>query len=322
MSEKRKRRGSKTQPKPISRPSILDTVPRPDEWTKISSTNEKVEEMKRQEDETKAKAKSLLDSQRRSVEVLTYVKESLQKSFGNSSSNEHKGDNYYVVDNLLGSELNQEMLQETKDMYQSDKLTLDSDSGLCSGQFTAAIVGGADQYSNCPRCVEFLVSLTKHLPSLLTDTEAQGNANEVLSLEMKINDSASIGSMRCFDQKSRIKTLQLLFQGSDGAQEIDKFKTDDLPTHKFRCIVDKNDNTETDERILSVFYYLNPEGWTNECGGGIIVQKNDGDEVLIEAKHDRLVLLRSDLCVHKMQPWLGNDDLMFGGAIVIHLVRK
>ena len=52
-----------------------NTNEKADEWEKVESTEEKVKSMKKQEEETKAKAKALVDSQKESVEALTHVHE-------------------------------------------------------------------------------------------------------------------------------------------------------------------------------------------------------------------------------------------------------
>ena len=156
MAQKRKRRAGRTLSKTIERPKILDTVARTDEWTKTVSTSDQVETMKGAED-AKAQASALIETQRKSVDVLTHVRNCVESlPYEEIIETVLKGD-AYVKDGFLGSELCEELKLEGESLLTNEKMELDLQAGLCSGEFATAIKGGEDQYSHCPRCVEYVV---------------------------------------------------------------------------------------------------------------------------------------------------------------------
>ena len=148
MSERRKKRGQKFIPKPIARPAILDTIPNPDVWNPTTSTDEQVQEMKKMEEEVQSKATSLINTQRRSVEVLTYVKEKIQALETDKvvESLLSSGGLDKIFHNILGDELSTEMRMEALSMLENDKMELDLAAGLGSGEF--AVGGGGFVYTN------------------------------------------------------------------------------------------------------------------------------------------------------------------------------
>lgn len=311
MAQKKKKRGKKMIPKVLSRPKVLDLVPKADEWDKVKSTEEQVVSMKEQE-ETKGQAAALVDKQRKSVEILTFIREKVDDlDYPDIIESLSSGSHFHVVDNFLGSELNDEMAKEGKSMLENNKLQLDISRGVCSGEFAAAITGGEEQYVDCPRCVEFVVSLTKQI------TTALNQKNGESEFQFKLNDGASMAGIRVFDRKARISSLSMLL-GKD-VTDIDDAYDSDLPEQPFSYVVNK-DGEEKDMRKVSLLYFLNSDGWNEGCGASFISKEKDDDEVIVEAKHDRLILYRSDECLHKMDKWIGDSTSDFGACIACHFV--
>jgi hypothetical protein len=67
-------------------------------------------------------------------------------------------------------------------------------SNVESGEFATTIEGGDEQYIDLPRCVEFMVSLTRRMPPLISEKSA---------MDCSLKDAASAGSLHVFDRKAR-----------------------------------------------------------------------------------------------------------------------
>lgn len=330
----------------MKRPEALDNVPRPDEWTKTASTDEAVASMKKQEDETKSQAAALIETQRRSVEVLTDVRQRVESlpaeaickslissdSDGIGDSNSHSL--CYVFDNLLDDlHLTEEMQAEGRSMFENNKLELDLKAGICSGEYAAAIKGG-EEYADCPRTVEFVVSLTRHLTGLLNrvvvvdgkvEVEAKPEAGAEVEtktgadklLGYSLDEAASMAGIRYFNRDARVSSMALLTNNA-----VDD---DTESTRPFELVVDGNSD-EADLRKVTLLYFLMPEGWDNKCGGGVTIRSNndngDGEDITIEAKNDRVVILNSETCLHRMEEWRGSEGMPSGSLIVTHFVGK
>lgn len=209
-----------------------------------------------------------------------------------------------------------------------DKMELDIDGGgICSGEYVAAIVGGAEQYVDCPRCVEYVVSLTRHLPLKLDDgvgdegdgvTGAGGGSS---SLGFRLDGAASMAGIRTFDRNARLNALKLLLPDNSSS---------DIEARPFKYIVDGN--IQDDRRKITALYFMVPDGWNAQCGGGVRIKtvangdegnKDDNDnEVIIEAKKDRLLIFRSDLCLHSMEGWVGSEGLEVGSHLETHFIQS
>jgi len=171
MKERRKQR-SKKQPSIKVDRTIMDDLPPPPpvEETQPSATeasapddqNEhvNVDEAK----ETAAKASSLVQSQRKSVDSLSFVRKRVEDSFPIADAAKaiiEQG--YFVHDNFLssgedetfGDALLSEMFQEGPDMMLNDKLERDI-TRLGDGEFVGKIIGG-EKYADCPRLTEYVV---------------------------------------------------------------------------------------------------------------------------------------------------------------------
>ena len=298
MAQKRKKRVGKTIPQPLERPKVLDTIPKPDEWTKTVSTSDQVKTMKDAE-EAKSQASALIETQRKSVDVLTHVRECVESLPYEKIIKTVSEGQAHVQDGFLGLDLSEEIKLEGEFLFSEKKMELDLQAGICSGEYAAAIKGGEDQYSDCPRCVEFVVSLTRHMSAKINDCEEK--------FSCILDDKASMAGVRTFDRKARLSSLQLLTGGEEN---------DPISDRPFTFVVDK-DSEELDLRRISVIYFSTHDNWNMDCGGGITLK--DGDD--IEAKNDRLVVLSSEECEHKMNEWIGNDDLQSGSYIITHLVK-
>lgn len=337
MAQKRKRRGKKLPPRPVERSSVYDSGPRVDAWDKTSATGTTTDTPSQQqtppeevEDKNKARAAALVESQRKSVEALTHVRECVEGLPYDaivSALNEPQG--YYVTDSFLNDEnMVFEMESESLSMLNDNKLELDL-TYVGSGEYVTRLEGGEEQYKDCPRSIEFLVSLTRHMTPLLNERglmEGRG---------CRLDEAASMGSLRVYDRKVRMDTLGMLIGKDDeenkrggNVGEEEEVPAPLLP----RPFGYANGNDEDDARKVTVLYFLTPSGWDGPCGGGVTVRREgdvtdvrdggDNDGVLVEAKRDRLVIFRSDSCLVRMEAWDGRDEMESGSCLVTHLVKS
>ncbi len=337
----------------MSRPSVLDTVPNPDEWQATASTEEQVQAMKeqeREENKVKSQAAALIETQRKSVEVLTFVKERVQgldrevivESLQSSSSGRFKVIDNFLEGNKHNYDVRTEMLQESISMFDDNKMELDLSAGLCSGEYATPIKGGQDQYADCPRVTEFVVSLTRHLTGLLNnsiergedESKSDGTVEEgvpegVSLLDYTLDETASMAGLRTFNRKARLSSIALL-TGKD-VNEIENDAESQKGVNQerqFGYVTDnKSKEDEVDYRKITALYFLTPEGWEKKCGGGVSIRNSNTNEntgdVFVEAQNDRLVIMSSDSCLHKMEEWIGGSDGRDNGiVVVIHFVEK
>jgi len=317
MAQKRKKRGKKFIPKPMERPKALDDVPRADAWEKTVSTGDQIQTANKGVQETKAKAAALVDSQRKSVEVLTEIRTRIESLPADQILDAMDG-KYVVFDDVLGEDLCREILEEGQSMFDNNKMELDLNAGITSGNYGVAIKGGKEQYVDCPRSVEYVVSASRHLTGMLNKAgDGEDAAKSIKSLPYKLDETASMAGWRLFDRKARVSSLTLL-TGNDNAGN----DTLDLEKKPFGCIVDQNSD-EVDMRKVTVIYYMTPNSWDEDCGGGVTFQDVDGSERNVKAKNDRLLLFNSEKSVHRLEPWIGKEGIDgSSGYIVAHLVRE
>lgn len=304
MAEKRKKRGKRLPPRPIERPDVLDETGRVDSWDKVATTDEQVAKMKEQEKAEQAqaskeqeKASELVQAQMKSVQTLTHIKECVEGlPYADivAAMRDSDSGGYFVKDDFLGADVAAEMEAEGPSMLQNNKLELDV-TNLGSGEYTAKI-GGGDQYMDCARTVEYVVCLTRHMPPLL---EAEGVPDD---LGCSIDDAASMAGITVFSRRGR--------------------QSESPPERPFGYATGGDAN---DARKVTVLYFLTPDGWNKQLGGGVAFKRKDNDSsdsVVVEAKKDRLVIFRSDTCFHKMLGWVGEEGMENGSCIVTHLVKK
>jgi hypothetical protein len=194
----------------------------------------------------------------------------------------------------FGDELLTEMFGEGIDMLSNDNLERDI-TRLGEGEFVSLITGG-DKYVDCPRLTEYVVCMTRHLPPLLMD-----------ELDTPLSNTASMGSIRMYDRKTKLGTAELL---------VDEQSEDEIE-RPFGVVCENND----DGRRVTAHLFISSKSWDPiQHGGGITPESVQ----TIGAARDRLVLLRSDTCFHRLDSWKGSeeDDLKQAGCVTVHFVKS
>ena len=354
MAERRKRRSKRTPNLMVDRPKVLDELPPPDAWEKIAPTQAASSEVASPEDESSAdkkastvekevaaEATSLIESQRKSVNCLSFIRQRVEESFPMDEAAKALAEHgYFVYDGFLssGSEedvafgdgLISEMMKDSSNMLANDKLERDI-TRLGDGEYVGRIVGG-EKYADCPRLTEYVVSLTRHLPPLLnkeidalaatdpsSSDEPLGHVEvpkKVGGLRMfatlsKLDATASMGTLRVYDRKTRLGAEALLAEPSSG----------DAQDRPFGVVCEDDDGTEGDARRITVMLYLSSKEWdASKLGGGISLENGER----CDAIRDRMVLLRSDACSFRREPWKGSDEsgLDQAGCVVVHFVKE
>jgi hypothetical protein len=325
MSERLKRRQGKTKSDPDQfahlRSANIDFSSKTDEdssSSKVEGASIQVEQVK---DPTAAaeKAKELLKAQRASVNMLTMVKERIMERLSDSDVRtelDEKG--YAIVDDFFVGTTNNdgyrttiltELQEEGTRMLQDGGMEVDT-SNLGTGEYIIPIAGGEKQYITCPRIVEIVVSATKHVPDVFSSSSSSSD-EESDSKCLDLDSSACMATLRTFDRKALKASMALLM----GKQDDDVF---DIPesTSPLKVITEGDD----DQRKLSLYYYIVPDNWNENCGGGLEFESG-----VVHAKRDRLVVLFSDTTKCKTITWKGSDDssdTMTGNSIELHLVNK
>ncbi|GKY98983.1 hypothetical protein MPSEU_000854000 [Mayamaea pseudoterrestris] len=143
-------------------------------------------------EETDSKAKQLLRSQRESVKMLTLIRERVEllDELALVKALDDKG--YIYIDNFLkSSDIVTKIELEGKSLFENELMQADMDAiGL--GEYMTSIQGGQDQYKQCPRSIEFIVSTTKHFPG------------------DHLDKTKTMANMRTFSRKSWLASVQLL----------------------------------------------------------------------------------------------------------------
>ena len=112
-------------------------------------------------------------------------------------------------------------------------------------------------------------------------------------------------------------------------ESVDYIDTDDTSSgRQFKYAVDGT--IENDQRKITALYFTVPDSWNAQWAGGVRIktsasndegsENEDGNEIPVEAKRDRLLIFRSDTCLHKMEGWLGGEGSDMGSHIVTHFV--
>lgn len=286
MKEKRRRRQNRQQQQVILRgPPLNLTRPAvPESSSTLETTDDGVQRRRAQE---------LLDAQRDSVKALTEMRENLVRHLNVTTVHRQLQEvGYAVVDDFLeSSELITAMQDEAMALYKEDaNVTRDLSNLGCSN---VPLQGGSQQYAIAPRCIEWVVALTKH-------------GAGVLGHEEDIDNGRSEGQMRVFDQNARKAALELLY--------VDEDVDDSRSAVDFTTIVEDKQN---DVRRLSVIFFLVDSDWENG-GGGYRFQ--DGTE--FPAKRNRLVVVNATDTNIIQDTWRGTEHQKFGSSIVVHLIQK
>ena len=241
---------------------------------------------KQDEENPQQLAKKLIDAQRKSVDMLTFVKDRVEGLPIPVILEALDSKGYIVIDDFLANDdVVSQIAAEGLKLFGEQQMETDL-TRLGSGDFYAAIKGGEDQYPLCPRTIELVVSTTKHFPPLLKG--------------MNLDGSNIMATMRTYDRSSRLASLSLVENG-------------DLPPQPFGVIADE----EEDARKVSMIYYPISSEWKE---GGITIEEGG---VAVSAKRDRLVLLRSDTCRCRSDYFVGNDDgLANASCLELHFISS
>jgi len=256
-----------------------------------------------QDESTIQRAKEVIEAQRQSVKMLTHVRECVEGLPYDEVNAALDSQGYYVVDNFFkDKDLISALEQESRAMLESDQMEFDMLNGG-TGEYIASVKGGEEQYTVCPRTVEMVVSVSKHMPKLIGG-------------DTPLDDSVSMATMRTFDRKKLLAAMALL-TGDNSEKNIQN-----LPPRSFGTVIEGNEPNES--RKITLYYYPLPMQWDESCGAGIIFQGEDKNEVnvTVEAKRDRLVILKSDTCVHSKDAWKGKEGLEVGSCMELHFVSK
>jgi hypothetical protein len=324
FAEKKRQRAKRTPPRSPVAPSTTASVEAVieeegvvDTDVKITNDDTPVETTEEEEPIEMQTAAKLIAAQRKSVSTLTFVKERVDALNYEEISNELKSKGWFVVDDFMGSsttvtedDLVEEMAAECKELLEEEMLELDV-AHVASGEYCARLEGGERQYKYCPRCIEFLVSATRHMaPSFTTQLKQDWN-------DLNLNEKASMGSVRVYSRRAQQAAESLLKQKSEN---------DNYDASSLRPFGYANGGDSEDARKITLLYFITPHGWDAEdCGGGITIRQGENTESedhSIRAKRDRLVIFRSDSCLVRMDAWKGNDDgKEMASSIVTHLVQ-
>ena len=293
-------------------------------------------------DGIETKAQQLLKSQRKSVAMLTLVRERLealpaaeiqaaleQQGFWYSDSGD--SDTATATGFLQSQKMSRELQQEGVTLYESGAMSVDMDR-LAAGEYSCLLAGGQDQHATCPRSIELVVSTTKHLNKAVLSKDVSASAGVVL------DDTKCMASMRTFDRQAW-KAAQVLLTGkstptgtdntdqdSNSSANIDSKNDDDSSVAQpLGPTVTDDIDGQKDRRKISLCYYLVPENWSH--GGDMVFQQKvagDGEttEVHAPALWDRLVVWKSDTALHRQEPWKGSDDMPIASCIELHLIEK
>ena len=310
MAERRQRRQEKMRGQNTENP--YENLPPPKfDFTSSSSDDDKEEDSSKKEtvhvaNPTAAaeKAKELLKAQRDSVSMLTLVKERIESRLRiNPATVESlQSQGFAIVDDFLNDESTLlDLEEEGRRMAENGDMTVDT-ANLGTGEYITALQGGEKQYALCPRMVEFVVSSTKHFPEVFDGDE---------ETKFALDPSACMATLRAFDRKALKASLALL-TGNDDDHVLDA-QANPSPLEVVA-------NEANDQRRLSMYYYVLPKDWDENCGGGLTFESG-----VAAAKRDRLVIFYSDSTKCKTIPWKGSDSstsTVIGNSIELHLVNK
>lgn len=230
-------------------------------------------------------AQEMVEAQRRSIDMLTFVRQRVESLPMPTIMKSLVNDGYMVVDNFLASEdAVSKIASEGLALFERNMMERDL-TKLASGEYVVAVKGGDEQYAVCPRTIETVVSITKHLSSSFS--------------EFSVDGSNCMAYMRIYDRRSRMASLALL-------------NGEDVAVQPFG-IVTKEEN---DQRKVTLLYYPMENEW---AGGGITIEQENR---LVPAKPDRLILLLSNSCRHRPEYFDGSDGAQQVSCLELHLLGK
>ena len=327
MAERRKRR----QQKSLGGPNPYADLPSPNLDFSRDVVDEADEPIQVANPEAAAeKAQELLKAQRESVNMLTMVKEKIIARLSDGGvRNTLETNGFVIVDSFFGKDeeasasVLKDLLEEGNTMLEKGGMEVDT-KNLGKGEYIVPIEGGGKQYTTCPRMVEIVVSATKNVPEAFGESDDEETKSETKSESpesdkpsvLNLNDSACMATLRTFDRKA-LKASLVLLTGEDDDGVLDA-AAEETP---LAVIADGDD----DKRRLSLHYYIVPDAWDENCGGGLEFEGG----AKAGAKLDRLVVFYSDTTKCKAIPWKGSDvdgdsssKLTIGSSIELHLIAK
>ena len=230
-------------------------------------------------------AQQLVAAQRISIDMLTFIRQRVESLPLTSILESLGNDGFVVVDDFLASDDAIAKLQaEGRALFEEDMMATDL-ARLGSGEYVVTIKGGTEQYSICPRTIETVVSITKHLSPSMS--------------EFNLDGKNCIANMRLYDRNSRLASLDLV-------------KDEDEILQPFGTVADAN----TDLRKVSLFYYPIGSEWSD---GGVTIERGNR---MISAKRDRLILLLSDSCRHRHECFIGDEGMEQAFCLEVHLLAR
>jgi hypothetical protein len=314
-------------------PSKLDfkTPPKRTQPTQVAAA----EPAKEEDDDAyvSSNAKDLVEAQRESVKMLTFVTERIEKELPIDQVLEDlQIQGYSVVDDFLNDDtIVSTMESEAQRMYENNDMTADV-TNLGTGEFLVALEGGTDQYPKCPRSIELVVSLTNKLAARLNTQKEQPNMEEDLPLPLLNDRACSRALCRLFDRSALQASLKLLLGDSESVEAALNKKAaaaaaaaavSSLP---FQTVIEKDredNDKEEDLRKLSLCYYFVPSKWDGDCGGSMTFESSTSDNPSsVSAKRDRLVLWKSDSAAYRKEPFRGTDEFSVASCIELHLLQQ
>lgn len=326
FAEKKRMRNQK-QKRTVSYPKGQDDGVRPDSWTdtKTEVKEDEKENAEKMANEIHEKASSMVQAQKKSVEMLTFIRETVEDTstipYEKIKAALEKPPYYYVHDSFFqGSDSTEEKAQgliqdlklEAESLYKENRLSL---TEVGSGEFGSPLTGG-ENYQFSPRCVEYVVSMTKHLPALLGGSIDDSNDDDNEEKLGGLDDSASMGSIVYFDRASKQASFSFL---SDEEKEKEKNRAFDFV----------NGKDIKDIRKVTALYFMTDPKWSSDefdnLGGGITIRnKESGEDVFVAPKRDRLLFMRSDLTLHSRNIWNGSEEegLGNGAYLMTHFIQK
>mmetsp|Transcript_18449 Transcript_18449/g.23752 ORF Transcript_18449/g.23752 Transcript_18449/m.23752 type:complete len:368 (-) Transcript_18449:185-1288(-) len=298
MAEKRARRQGKQQQQAQAPPSLRDTA-MTTSVTKDTQSQGVVQTHKDEVEFVKTKAQQLLARQKESISVLTSVREAVEQIEGGILCQSLQEKGYYVVNDFLNDgSLLESMQREAAAVYDSNITYLDTEAIGFSGEFLTPLQGGEEQYKIAPRSIEWVVGVTKYMPSRVEEIDS-GNC---------------MAFMRTFDRSSRQAARQLFL--GEQQENDDNVDDEDEPTASAFAVEAPE---EEDMRYLSLRYYLVSKDWDSAAAGSGGLRFESLGKT-IEAKSNRLIIYKSKEASLQKDAWYKGNQAR-ANCIELHLLK-
>jgi len=298
MADKRKRRFEATNRKKQALEEFTATLPKSklDFQTATTSVTTTMQQRQQEQEEiannksddnssTNSKAKQLVDAQMESVKMLSHVAERLNETLERQGGIENffcsnEKCNYLVVDGFLSPKYCNELQQESEYLYNTDDSVIPG--ALGTGEFVIRLEGGEQQYPKCPRSIEFIVSMTKTLATMLNhriavtqqqqqqqhepesksksiSSNSKGNSKgNTSNITVELDDGVCAqATARIFDRSALLASLRLLLgsNNNNGNSNNDDDDDDDDDVQQQQeeeeTIIEKVNSTSRPLQLLS-----------------------------------------------------------------------